>query len=281
MDERFGPAAMAIILGDNEALHDLVTADADLITVPSSVSHPTLLQFVACEASNLPDPVGAAKVLVDAGAEKQAPLVAAAGCGSAEIVAFLLDAGAAVDTGSSDDSPVDPATWTPLDEALYWSNHVIATYLVGRGAAIRALSTAAGLGRLEAIAACFDGAGGLTPAAGRIGSPFADTVPEHLAEDPQAILDHAFVMAVNCCQLAAAQDLYERGAQVNARPPGYHWQGTALHAAASQGDRVTAEWLLGIGADPSMRDGMVDSDAAGWAHHHGHPDLATLLAAEP
>jgi hypothetical protein len=37
------------------------------------------------------------------------------------------------------------------------------------------------------------------------------------------------------------------------------------------------EWLLSIGADPSIRDGLVDIDAAGWAIHHGHIELVQLF----
>ncbi len=265
---------MAIIVGDHAELRALLAADAELVSRPSSVSHPTLLQFVACEASQLPDPVGSARVLVDAGADKQAPLVAGAGCGSIDVVAYLLDAGADVDAGIGSDTSV----WSPLDEALYWSDQAMARYLVGRGARIHALSTAAGLGELEVIDGCFTGSGGLMPSAGPIGSPFADTVPEQLASDEQSIIDHAFVMAANCSQLRAMQSLHQRGAHVNAMPPGYHWRGTALHAAASQGERNVIEWLLTSGADPSIRDGLVGSDARGWAEHHGHLDLVELLA---
>jgi len=64
---------------------------------------------------------------------------------------------------------------------------------------------------------------------------------------------------------------------VNARPPGYHWRGTALHAAIWRGDSALVAWLMSAGADPSIRDESVDSDAAGWAIHHGHHELLTLL----
>ncbi|MEZ5228636.1 MAG: hypothetical protein R2710_18785 [Acidimicrobiales bacterium] len=223
MEERFGPAAMAILAGNLAELADLVTADAELITRPSAVSHPSLLQFVACEAAQLPDPAGAARVLVAAGAELQGPLVAAAGCGSFAVVDVLLDAGADIDGGDL----AATTSWTPLDEALYWSNADMAQVLLDRGAGIRALSTAAGLGDLGAIAACFDATGNLTAAAGRIGSPFAETVPLDRADERQSVLDHAFVMAADCGRRAAAADLLERGANIDAVPPGFHWRGTA------------------------------------------------------
>ena len=269
MDEEVGEAALAIFAGDIDRLAALIAADPGLATRSSSVGHPTLLQLVACEAAQLPHPVESARILVECGAATGSPLVAAAGCGSRSVLEYLLDEGADVD---------GDRRWTPLDEALYWANRDIAPILLRRGAHIRALSTAAGLGDVALVDGFFDG-GVLAATAGPIGSPFPDTVPDDLARDPQSILDHAFVMAVNAGQQAAAEDLLDRGAEVNARPPGYHWRGTALHAAVWRGDPAVVTWLLSSGADPSIRDGLADSDAAGWATHHGRPELLALLAA--
>lgn len=269
MDEEFGDPAMAIYLGDVDRLRSLLEEDATLATRISSRSHPTLLQLVACEANQLPDPVGVARVLLEAGAQTGAPLVAAAGCGSTSVVEFLLDSGVGVD---------GEALWTPLDEALYWANRDIAVLLVDRGARIRALSTAAGLGDVESMDLFFAGRE-VTTSAGPIASPFADTVPEELAHDSQSIVDHSFVMAINCGQNTAAERLLESGAAINGRPPGYHWQGTALHAAVWRGDVDLVKWLLSLGADPGIRDGLANSDAVGWATHHGHGELVEVLAA--
>ena len=269
MDEEFGPAAIAIALGDLDELARLLSADPALASRPSTVSHPTLLQFVACEEANIVDPVGAARLLMRAGAPTAPPLVAAAGCGSRTVLEFMLDEGVDID---------GDGTWTALDEALYWSKDDIAALLVARGAGVRALSTAAGLGDLALIGGFFDGSRP-TPDAGPIGSPFIDTVPESLADDPDAIVDHALVMAVCNGRREAAAFLLERGARINATPPGYHWRGTALHAAVWRGDRSLVEWLLAAGADPSIRDGFVDDDALGWARHNGHEDLVELLGA--
>jgi uncharacterized protein len=268
VDSEFGPAATAIYIGDLQALADLLTADPGIATRTSSCSHPTLLQLVACDASDIADAVGAARLLVDAGAATHSPLVSAAGCGSRTVLEFLLDHG--VDVDGEDES------WTPLDEAVYWSQGVIADLLVKRGARIRALSTAAGLGDIDAINSFFDG-DALRPGAGPIGSPFQDTVPTATSRDQQSLIEHAFVMAVNNGEQAAAAQLLDRGARVNAIPPGYHWRGTALHAAVWRGDRDLVTWLLDRGADPSIRDGLVDSDAAGWAVHHQQQDLLPLL----
>lgn len=67
--------------------------------------------------------------------------------------------------------------------------------------------------------------------AGPIRSPFPDTVPNEVANNHAAIVDNAFVMAINNGCGETARQLYRRGARVNAKAPGYHWHGTALHAA--------------------------------------------------
>ncbi len=268
MDDIFEAPAMAIILSDLDALGALLAEDASWATRQSSVGHPTLLQMIACEAANIENPTGSAQLLLDAGADPYAPLVAAAGCDSRSVLDLLLDSG--VDVNGQD-------LWTPLDEALYWCNHDIAGALRERGAAVRALSTAAGLGVVEELERFVSADGTLTPEAGPIGSPFPDTVPADLADDKAAMVNHAFVMAVNAGQQSAAQWLLERGAEVNAKPPGYHWLGTALHAACWRGDASLVKWLMANGADPTIHDGLADSDAVGWANFHDHPELVPLL----
>ena len=167
--------------------------------------------------------------------------------------------------------------WSPLDEALYWAHQDIAELLVARGARVRALSTAAGLGDIEAVEGFFAD-GELSPTAGPIGSPFPDTIPGELGSDPDSIINHAFVMAINAGHQPAAMLMLDKGVDINATPPGYHWRGTALHAAVWRGNRELVEWLIGLGADATIRDGLANSDAAGWARHHGHGELVEVLA---
>ena len=268
MDPVFHPAMAAIATGDLDGLRALLATDPELVRRRSSCSHPTLLQLVACEATQLPDAVGAARILVEAGAELSEPLVAAASVDAREVLLYLLEQGVGVD-GQGD--------WTPLDEALYWRHRDLAQVLLQQGAQIRSLRSAAGLGRVDAVEGFFP-QGALSPTAGPIRSPFADTVPDERASAAADVIDHAFVMASNNGQRDAAAALLARGAQINAKPPGYHWRGTALHAAVWHGDQPMVEWLLQHGADPSIRDGLVDSDAVGWAKHHQHPELVALLS---
>ena len=267
MDSVFHRAIAAVLTGDPSSLRQVLHDHPDLVRRRSSCGHPTLLQMVACEASNLANPVGAAAVLVEAGAELAEPLVAAASVDAREVLLFLLDQGVSVD---------GEAEWTPLDEALYWRHLQLAAVLRDRGAKVSSLRAAAGLGRLDAMDGFFGGSG-LRAEAGPILSPFADSVPAARPHAEQDIIDNAFVMAAQNGHLACAERLLIRGASVNAKPPGFHWRGTALHAAVWQGDEVMVTWLLDRGADPRVRDGHVGSDAAGWARYHGHDGLVSLL----
>lgn len=155
-------------------------------------------------------------------------------------------------------------------------NRDIVALLLERGATVRSLRAAAGLGQSELVDVFFDG-GALTPTARPIRSPLSDTVPADVANDPAAIIDNAFVMAVNRGQLRTAKQLYGLGARVDEKPPGYRWHGTASYAAAWRGDAELVRWLMSIGADPHIRDGLANSDATGWANHHGHHEIAELL----
>ncbi len=71
--------------------------------------------------------------------------------------------------------------------------------------------------------------------------------------------------------------LLDQGADPNAR--WHHWNAevTPLHLAALFGHAEAAGVLLDAGADPVARDSKHDGDAAGWAEHGGHPQLAQLL----
>ena len=78
-------------------------------------------------------------------------------------------------------------------------------------------------------------------------------------------------------QIDAARLLIERGAQVNAIPPGFDYSGTALHYAALNGHRPIVEFLIQQGAEVDIKDTKVNSTPAGWADHGGHPELKEYL----
>src|SRR5216683_5243955 len=167
MDAKFHPAIAAIRSGDLETFKALVIQDPTLATSRSSTSHPTLLQCVALEGQgdgkDKPNNVEMARVLIEAGAELNEPMVAASSIDNQAVAELLLDHGAAIDgTGG----------WSPLEEALYWNSRDVLALLLERGAAVQNLRIAAGLGRPDLIEGYFNSDGSLKPAAGKINWPF-------------------------------------------------------------------------------------------------------------
>lgn len=283
MDAKFHPAIAAITAGDIDKLRELMAKDPSLATARSSRSHPTLLQCLALDAPEVSNKVEMAKVLLDAGADINGPLGASASIDNAEIAELLLDRGAAINGIGS---------WSPLEETLYWRNYKVRDLLLARGATIHNLRIASGLGRLDLIESFFRGDGSLNPEAGKIDWPFGELEKSNLnrgikaelqakvarwSDDPQDIINNAFVYACNNNQLDAARLLLEKGAQINVIPPGFDYAGTGLHYAALNGHRALVEFLLERGADVNVNDTKVGSTAAGWADHGGHPELKDYL----
>jgi len=187
MDARFHPAQAALTIGGVERLASLLTADPELATARSRLSHPTILQ---CLVLSMP-PVDALEDLIDLlanhGAESTDPLIAASGIDNLRAIAKLLDLGTRIDGNGR---------WSPLEEALYWGNEASVSLLLERGAAVGNLRIAAALGDLEEVARCFDDSGALTAAAGEVASPFFHTpIPEAIRRDPEQILGNALVYA--------------------------------------------------------------------------------------
>jgi ankyrin repeat protein len=286
MDKKFHPAMKAIKEGDVERLRGLVEEDPSLATSRSTRSHPTLLQCLALDAKDLPNAREMAQVLIDAGAELNEPLVAAASIDNRPVAELLLDRGAAIDGDGG---------WSPFEEALYWDSRNVIALLLERGAKVQNLRIAAGLGRSDLIENFFDSDGHLKPEAGKINWPWGSlkTIEDSnhpprgkqslsdrvnaWSQDQQGIVNNAFVYACMHGHINAAQLLLDKGAQLNVIPGGFDFAGTGLHYAALNGHRAMVEFLLNHGADKTVKDSKVGSTAAGWAEHGKHPELLDLL----
>jgi len=283
MDARFHPAIAAIKSGDLDGLRSLLVKDPGLATARSSTSHPTLLQCLALDALLVPNQIEMARLLIDAGAEINGPMVAAASINNVAIAALLLDCGAAINGSGS---------WSPLEEALYWNNREAIELLLARGASVHNLRLAAGLGRIDLIESFFESDGSLKPSAGRIDWPFGEIEKSNLTgairaeleakvaqwpNDPQDIIDNAFVYACMHDQIDAARLLLQKGARIDAIPPGFDYSGTGLHYAALNGQQSMVGFLVEQGANVNIKDTKVHSTPAGWAEHGGHPEIKDYL----
>ena len=286
MDAKFQPAIEAIKSGDLETFKALVAADPALATTRSSKSHPTLLQCVVLDGKDKPHNVEMARILIEAGAELNEPLIAAGSVDNWPVAELLLDRGGAIDgTGG----------WSPLEEALYWNSQNAIALLLERGAKVQNLRIAAGLGLTDLIETFFDADGDLKPEAGRIDWPFgslemvarsnhnargkqmlADRI-NSWSQDRRGIIDNAFVYACMHGHIEAAKLLLAKGAQINSIPGGFDYAGTGLHYAALNGHRAMIKFLLDHGGDRNIKDTKVGSTPAGWADHGGHPELRDLL----
>jgi ankyrin repeat protein len=269
MDERFHPAQEALAQGDVARLAAILTADPQLAAARSQRSHPTLLQ---CLVLTMP-PVDTLEDMIDLldrhGAELTDPLIAAASGNNVRACTKLLDLGADIQGNGR---------WSPLEEALYWGQGASVSLLLERGAPVANLRTAAGLGRLDYMARCFDDQGALTAAAGEVAWPgFKHPIPEAVRRDPQQILGNALVYAAAWGRTEAVDLLLERGAQVNLIPAGFDYAGTPLHYAALNGRREMVDQLLRQGADPAIPDRKIGKLPEDWAQHGGHTELAEYL----
>lgn len=286
MDAKFQPAVAAVRSGDLEKFRAAIEADPSLATARSSRSHPTLLQCVVLDGNGNSHNAEMANVLIEAGALIDEPFVAAASINNLPVAKLLLEHGAAIDGIGG---------WSPIEEALYWNSRDTLAFLLERGARVRNLRIAAGLGRTDLIAQFFDRDGTLKPEAGTIDWPFgsldaiersnhgaagkrelADRV-RSWSQDRQGIIDNAFVYACMHGHIGAAEQLLEKGAAINSIPGGFDFAGTGLHYAAMNGHRAMVEFLLERGADASVKDTKIGADAAGWAAHGGRHEIVALL----
>ena len=260
----------AIKAGDLERFRTLLREDPSLVTAHSSKSHPNLLQCVVLDGYEVPHSLAMVKLLIDAGAEREyvdESLIAAASMDNVEAIPVLLDTGAALNGNG---------TWSPIEDALAFGKDRIVRLLLERGATIHNLRIAAGVGRADLIEGFFNLDGSLKAEAGKLAWPFGEPA-EGWSQDPQEIIDNAFVYACRSGQIEAAERLLQHGARINALPPGFDYAGTGLHYAAMDGHRPMVEYLLAHGADPCLKDQKVSATPAGWADHGGHPEIAALL----
>jgi ankyrin repeat protein len=209
-------------------------------------------------------------LLIEAGSELDVPLNLAACFNKADLVGWLLDAGA--------DAAATPI-WgiTPLQTAVYHGSREAADVLVERtGLLPDAFSIAAAAGDVERLATWFAEDGHLRPAAMRDRPNLADVgwPPQPPpADDPQDVLAEALSLAAHLGRVRACGELLDRGADPG-RAPLYGI--TPLHFAAWADRRATVRLLVERGAPLDARDRLHDGTPLDWARRHGHADTALV-----
>ena len=225
---------------------------------------------------------------------------------------LLLEAGAPVDRSGHGEGG------TPLVAALFWGHREVAELLAEHGTPPGNLRVAAGLGRLEAIAALAPGGGRVTAEAGagrgfyrphsgfpiwQAGDAAQEVLDEALAwaarsdrvealselvargsaVDADVYRGTALAWAAACGRVAAIERLLALGAEVDRRGtfggPDHGEGVTALHLVAQAGEAAAARALLAAGADPTLEDRLHGGTAWSWAEVGCHPELAAELRA--
>lgn len=202
-------------------------------------------------------------VLVEAGSELDVPLNLAACFNKADMVGWLLDAGA--------DAAAIPI-WgiTPLQTAAYHGSREAADVLVERtGLLPDAFYIAAAAGDTERLAAWFDAGGRLLPAAASLRPNLSDVgwppLPP-VGDDPADLIAEALSLAAQLGRTEACAALLDRGADP-ARAPLHGI--TPLHFAAAMGRRPAVELLVARGAPLDARDNLDHGTPLDWAVNNG------------
>jgi ankyrin repeat protein len=309
-EEPFRQAYLAVEAGDVSRLEELLDAHPWLVAAQGTNGNDLL---------NMARSEGVARLLLARGADPArgndmgwTPLHQAAYGNHVEGVRLLVAHGARVDAHARGEGG------TPLVVALFWGHREAAGELALHGTPPGNLRVAAGLGRLEEIAAMAPGGGRV---AGRAGAargfyrPHSGFPAWKPSEDPAEVLDEAVAWAARSDRAEALRLLVERGARVDAdvyRGTPLAWAAACgrvaaisallelgaavdglgtfggpdhggavapLHLAAQSGHVHAVRALLAAGADPSLRDGIHDARPSGWADFGGNPALAAELRA--
>jgi ankyrin repeat protein len=269
---RFESAVEAVVSGDESALASMLRDDPALARARSSRRHgATLLHYVGAngvEGDRQRTPANAVEIatlLLDAGAEVDAlahmyeqrcttmsMLVSSSHPAEAglqvALAETLLDRGAALDGPGS-------AWQSAVATALVFGYVDTARALARRGAAVRDVATAAGLGQLDDAVRLL---------------PEADGAARHAALALASQHGHADVV----------RRLLDAGEDANRfNPDGFHSHATPLHHAALAGHVDVVRLLVARGARLDIEDTIYDATPLGWAIHGEQPAVAEYLRA--
>lgn len=209
-------------------------------------------------------------VRLSGGARNYTLLHHAAWGNGTEVAEFLLANGAVADARANGGA-------TPLAVACTygWGRSETAALLAERSWTPDNLRIATALGRLERMAEFFD-ENGVTAQAGRDREPWAASYefPDSpLPTDAAGVLGEAMDFAARSGQLAGAQFLLDRGAEVNR----WTYNAPPIFWAALYGQEEMVDWLIAQGARVDGKDTTYDASLGDWARFFEHRELADRL----
>lgn len=267
---RFEAAVDAVVSGDLDALRAMLREQPDLARARSTRRHhATLLHYVAAngvEGERQRTPANAveiARALLDADAEVDAladmydhqcttmsMLVSSSHPARAGLQVALAET--LLDHGAAFEGP--GTEWrSALMTALAFGFLETARALARRGAPVRTVAAAAGLGRLDETARLL---------------PAADAPSRHLALALAAQLGHVDVVRL-------LLDAGEDPSRYN--PEGCHSHATPLHQAVAADHVDVVRLLVERGARLDLRDMVYDGTPLGWALYLDRPVIAAYL----
>ncbi|HEY2551121.1 MAG TPA: ankyrin repeat domain-containing protein [Streptosporangiaceae bacterium] len=264
-------AEAAIWAGDAETLRSLLEQHTGL---ESEDPGETLLS-VAAQPEAGPVPREVVDLLIESGSALDNPLSIAACFNKADLVGWLLDAGA---------DPAAAPGVLALPSAAYHGSREAADVLVSRAGIIPDLFyLACAAGDIAWMERWFDAAGHLLPQALSERPDFSDVgwPGRAIRPDPDDAIAEGLALAAHLGRTQACGWLLDRGADLASGPL---YGLTPLHFAASAGRHDTASLLVSRGAPLGARNRLHDGTPLGWAQHHGHKDprlLRLLGAATP
>jgi hypothetical protein len=267
---RFEAAVEAVVDGDVDALRRMLADDPALVHARSSRRHhATLLHYVAANGvegerqRTPPTAVAIARLLLEAGAEPDAladmydqrcttmsMLVSSEHPAKAGVQVAIAEA--LLDHGAAWEGP--GTEWrSAVMTALVFGFPGTAQALVARGAPVRDIATAAGLGRVDDVRRLL---------------PAATPAQRHAA----------LALAAQLGQAAVVRELLDAGESPDRyNPDGYHSHATPLHHAALLDHLETVQVLVERGARLDVRDTLYRGTPLDWALYAERSRVAEFL----
>ncbi|MDE0184490.1 MAG: ankyrin repeat domain-containing protein [Candidatus Poribacteria bacterium] len=275
-DDTLSAAFEAVRKGDSDTLRELLKHDPSIVNAmikapEISEDYITLLEYAASiEGISTDTRLPIMRALIGAGARMEKVFWA----NNIEAVQLLIETGAL----RSDESP---AVWQ-IKSAMLHGNRDAVDFWIERGISPCSFWMAAGAGGIDSVKSYFAEDGALKPEAasdrpnlGEIGW-FEETCR---SDDPQEILEEALCIASLNGRAEVAALLIERGARVDAIPPGLGAVWTPLHFAVFKGHLAVVMLLAERGANLNNKDGAHHLSPLAWAEHENRVEVARYLRA--